>query len=168
VAELGPQDRLQPSLLDRLVDDQPQNKTESRDRRVLSVRQLREAVLRDLGSLLNTENLTATHDLDDYPLVADSVLNYGIPVMAGRTLSGADLKRIEKLIQEAIVRFEPRILKDTLKVRVNVEKERMSRNAMSFDIEGELWAQPMPLHLMVRSRLDLETGDVKVSEGGTR
>ena len=168
MAELGPQDRLQPSLLDRLTDEEPHKKVESRDRRDLSVKRLREAVLRDLAWLLNTENLTATQDLEDYPLVAGSVLNYGIPVMAGHSLSGSDLKRNERLIQEAVLAFEPRILRDTLKVHVNVRDDKMSRNAMSFDIEGELWAQPMPLHLLVRSRLDLETGDVKITEGGSR
>jgi len=57
MAELAPRERLQPSLLDRLTDDEPDQEVESRERRVLSVRGLREGVLRDLAWLLNTTNL---------------------------------------------------------------------------------------------------------------
>ena len=54
MAELATKERLQPCLLDRLTDDEPEKSTESRDRRVFSLRQLRQAVLRDLSWLLNT------------------------------------------------------------------------------------------------------------------
>ena len=41
MAELLPQERLQPSLLDRLTDYEPGSAVESRERRVLSTQQLR-------------------------------------------------------------------------------------------------------------------------------
>ena len=63
MAELTPQERLFPSLLDRLSDDQPLEQKESRDRRVFSVSKLRAAVLRDLAWLLNTCHLAASEDL---------------------------------------------------------------------------------------------------------
>ena len=47
MAELTTRERLQPSLLDRLTDDAPQERVESRDKRVMSMRQLRTAVLRE-------------------------------------------------------------------------------------------------------------------------
>jgi type VI secretion system protein ImpF len=167
MAERGRNDQLQPSLLDRLRDDEPQNPRDSNDRRVMSLRALREAVLRDLAWLLNTENLTATEDLEDYPLVAESVLNYGVPSFAGHTISNADVKRVEGLIRDCVCRFEPRLLKDTVKVKVLMSADRMNRNAMSFDIEGQLWAQPLPLRLLLRSQLDLDTGEVKVTDRGS-
>ena len=34
---------------------------------------------------------------------------------------------------------------------------------MTFLIEGELWAQPVPLRLYLKTEIDLEIGDVKVS-----
>jgi type VI secretion system protein ImpF len=45
-----------------------------------------------------------------------------------------------------------------------VDKEKMSHNAMRFDIEAELWAQPLPLRLFLRTEIDLESGSVQVSE----
>jgi type VI secretion system protein ImpF len=84
MAELTPQERLQPSLLDRLTDDEPGTRDESRNKRILSIRQLRECVLRDLSWLLNTTQLEANEDLDAYPEVRRSTVNYGVPSLAGK------------------------------------------------------------------------------------
>jgi type VI secretion system protein ImpF len=83
MAELLSTDRLQPALLDRLTDDAPQAAVESRDQRVLSMRGLRKAVLRDLGWLLNSTGLGAVQALDGTPLAAQSVLNFGLPDLTG-------------------------------------------------------------------------------------
>ena len=53
MAELTAQERLQPSLLDRLVDHAPTEKRESDEKRTLTKQALRAAVLRDLGWLFN-------------------------------------------------------------------------------------------------------------------
>jgi len=42
----------------------------------------------------------------------------------------------------------------------------MNQHALSFTIEGELWAQPLPTHLFIRSSFDLETGEVTVKDLG--
>ncbi len=49
MAELNPRDRLQPFLLDRLIDDQPGMQKESRDKNVLSPGQLRASIMRDIS-----------------------------------------------------------------------------------------------------------------------
>ena len=53
MAELTAQERLQPSLLDRLVDSAPGEQVEGDDKKVLTKQALRQAVLRDLGWLFN-------------------------------------------------------------------------------------------------------------------
>ena len=164
MADLAPKERLQPSLLDRLTDNEPDRLRESRDKRVLSTRKLRESVLRDLGWLLNTANLASVEDLDDYPLVARSVLNFGLPSLAGAVASGLDLVGFERALRQAILDFEPRILPNTLKVRTVESGDQMNRNAVAFDIEGQLWAQPMPLRLYLRTELDLESGSFAVAD----
>ena len=162
------QDRLQPSLLDRLTDDDPHLKQESRERRVISIKKLREAVVRDLGWLLNTGDLGSVQDLTDYPRVAESVLNYGLPSLAGQTASSVDVRSIERALRQSILNFEPRILRRSLKVRIVVDDGKMSHNAVIFDIEGQLWAQPAPLSFMVRTEVDLETGGFTVQDQGGR
>ena len=163
MAELTTKERLQPSLLDRLIDNAPEKTQESRDQRVFSLTRLRDAALRDLAWLLNATNLAAGQDLGAYPQVASSVVNYGIPDLSGMTVSGTDVAVLERALRQAIMDFEPRILRHTLSVRLEINDSQMSHNAMTFLIEGELWAQPVPLHLYLKTEIDLDIGDVRVS-----
>jgi type VI secretion system protein ImpF len=160
--ELSLRERLQPSLLDRLTDDQPEQREETRESRVINDAQLRELVRRDLSWLFNTTCLAAVRDLDDFEEVGRSVINYGIPDLAGRTLSGVDAGRMEKLIREAICDFEPRLLRHTVQLKVVTNKDNFGHNALIFDIEAELWAQPSPIALCLRTEIDLESGTVVV------
>jgi type VI secretion system protein ImpF len=164
VADLTPKERLQPSLLDRLADDEPDKRQESADKRILSLQRLREGVRRDLTWLLNTPNLATVQDLDDYPEVAASTLNFGIPDLAGRTTSSLDAGIVAKLLKAAILNFEPRLLKNSVKVRIVVDPDQHSPNAVCFAVEADLWSQPLPLKLYFRTELDLEDGEARVTE----
>ncbi len=164
MAELLPQERLQPSLLDRLTDETPDVEKEGRDKRVLSLTQLRASVLRDLRWLLNTIHLEVSQDLSAYPQVASSGVNFGIPDLAGATVNKTTQAVLERSIRRAILNFEPRILGETLSVQVRVTPDRMDRSAVVFIIEGQLWARPQPHNLYLKTELDLETGTVTVNE----
>ena len=164
MAELTLKEKLQPSLLDRLTDDDPASKVESREQRVLSMQRLRELVLRDLAWLLNCESLGNLEDLDEYPHVRTSVLNFGIPALSGTTLSGTDLAKLERRVIDAVRTFEPRILAESLSVRASSSEAEMSRKSLAIEIEGELWAQPIPQRLFLRTELDLDTGNVTIRE----
>jgi len=158
------QDRLQPALLDRLTDDQPHSKVESRDLRVVSMRRLRDYVLRDLAWLLNTTPLSQTEDLTEFPLARESVIDYGMRDLAGVTLSGVDPHDLERAIRDAIVRFEPRIEKKSIRVTAVMPEDPQHRNALAFEIEGDLWGQPLPTRLYLKSEIDLEDGSMTVAE----
>src|SRR5512140_2618570 len=166
MADLTQKDRLQPSLLDRLTDNDPERKQESRDARVLSPSRLRECVRRDLAWLMNTTHFKAVQNLDDHPLVARSVLNFGLPDLAGRTSSTVDAVALEQAIRKVILDFEPRLVARTLRVRLVIDEKQMNHNAMTFDIEAELWAQPLPLRLFLRTAIDLEGGTIDVRDLG--
>ena len=155
--------RLQPALLDRLTDDEPDQRKEAESHRVMSKAQLRQAVLRDLGALFNSVQPLA--GASAYPLLADSVLNFGLPPLSGQLASKLDVSSLEDAIREAIVRFEPRILPSTLHV---VAREATSvldtHNVIEFEIRGHLWSQPVPLEILLRTQLDLEAGLVEVRD----
>ena len=70
-------DRLQPVLLDRLTDKQPQSRQERAGSFLMSGKLLRDSVLRDLQWLLNTTNFGADHDINAMPRARRSVVNYG-------------------------------------------------------------------------------------------
>ncbi len=164
MADAPSPERLQPSLLDRLTDDQPDRQQESRDKRVLSPGKLRECVLRDLSWLLNTCHLEALEDLEPYPEVARSVVNFGIPDLTGRPVSNLDLSELERTLRQAIWDFEPRLVRKTLRVRAIARADGEARNALVLEIQGELWGQPMPQRLYVKTEIDLETGSVALAD----
>jgi len=155
-------------LLDRLTDDEPGQATESRDLRILSPTRLRESVRRDLTWLFNTTHMQALQGLDDCPLVAHSVLNYGVPDLAGRTVSGLNATELAQTIRQAILDFEPRLARSSVRVQPYLDKSQMNHNALAFDVEADLWAQPIPMRLFLRTAVDLETGTVEVTDQGGR
>jgi type VI secretion system protein ImpF len=168
MADLLPQDRLQPALLDRLEDNEPDKKIETPDKRVLTKAQLREAVLRDLTWLLNSGRPTQRDSLAEWPEVERSVLNYGMPSFSGETASSLDISDVERAIREALIQFEPRILPGSLRVEAQQSDNIMDwHNIVSVRIEAMVWAQPVPLQLMLRTQLDLESGMIEVSDAGS-
>ncbi len=158
MAELTTREYLQPSLLDRLTDKNPHKGQDSLEERVMSFRRLRESVIRDLEWLLNTGCLEGSQDLEDYPEVRRSVVNYGITDLSGTWARGKDTALMERSLRQAIVNFEPRILPHSLKVSVKIDEDEMSPNTMVFEIQGELWWQPLPEQFYLKTTLDLELG----------
>ncbi len=166
--ELGSRERLQPSLLDRLTDHAPEQRRESADQQTLTMQQLRAAVLRDLAWLLNTTNLATSVDLDAAPLAGRSTVNFGIPGFTGLVRSSGKVASLEATIADAIRAFEPRIRPDGLRVRARRPREDAPTPALVFEIEGELWAQPVPQQLFLETSIELETRLAVVTETRTR
>jgi type VI secretion system protein ImpF len=167
MAELTPQERLQPSLLDRLTDLAPAEPAESREQRVITAARLRECVTRDIAALLNCTRQWSGDELDGLDgldHVGNSVLNFGIPDLAGAALSGIDAAMLQNRIRVALLDFEPRLIAETVQVTVSVDDARMDSRSLSFRIEAQMWAQPMPLGLYLRTDVDLETGEFRVSQ----
>lgn len=158
---LTSRDRLQPSLLDRLLDDAPGHLQEGPEQRVLSRTQLKASVLRDLSWLLNSTALLDAEASRTLP-AGSSVINYGLPALAGHSASGMDVHQLEQQIHRAIATFEPRILPGSLRVRALEAPDQRGNNALAFEIEGDLWAEPVPMRLLLQTDLDLETGEVNV------
>lgn len=159
-------DRLQPALLDRLTDEAPDQTQEADDRRIMSKQQIRQAVLRDLSWLFNATQPRQDW-ADTHPALVSSVLNYGLPALSGQRVSKLDVPQLERSIKRAILDFEPRILPDTLVVRALETATVLDmHNRLEFEIRGHLWAQPIPLEVLLRTKVDLEAGQVEVREAG--
>lgn len=156
MADLTPTEKLQPCLLDRLTDEEPGKPEESRAQRVVSHQKYRRGVLRDLEWLFNAQAYlrlegAESFELRDYPEAFRSVLNYGIRQLVG--LMAPDMERLQEELGEAIRVFEPRLSARNLVIRADME-----RNLVTFEMQGELWANPLPEHLHLKTTLDLETG----------
>jgi type VI secretion system protein ImpF len=154
--EFTPFEKLQPCLLDRLTDDDPQNTQEGRSQRVVSLSRYKRGVLRDLEWLLNASAHLPDEGgdrwrLEDFPEAEQSVINFGTRQLSG--LFAPDMHELERHLTEALQLFEPRIISQSVTIRAS-----MDRNVIDIEIRGELWANPLPEQLYVKTNIDLETG----------
>lgn len=158
-------ERLQPSILDRLTDDAPEKTSENPSDRVIDIRRLREIIQRDLGWLLNTGNLDTQIDTERYPNVARSVVNYGVPDSTGDFANKERAVAVRDAIRKAVEFFEPRLIDGTLSVVSRTDDEKRE-STIVFDIIADMWAEPVPAELYLRSQFDTTTGHVSLEYGG--
>jgi len=137
---------------------------ESGELRAVTARRLREYVRRDLDALLNCANLDAVVDLSAWPHVQGSVVNFGMPSLAGRMARTVDPQQTASTIEMAIRRFEPRL--SGLRVTPEMSEEGNETHVLAFRIEAQLWGQPMPQQLVLRTSIDVDTGSVNVADSG--
>lgn len=128
-----------PSLLDRLLDDEPGVAQEPAQRRVQNVSQLKKSVARDLEELLNTRREALEDIPADFTEVNQTLVMYGLPDFTSLNLLGpADRNRIRRTLEQAITVFEPRLRH----VRVVLEEPRHNDRAMRFRVEALLHVEP--------------------------
>lgn len=125
---------------------------------------IKSCVKRDLEWLFNAIQYAPNEDLNNLPETTRSVINFGIPDFTGKTVSGLDMAQLELLLSQAIIDFEPRIIRKTLTVRVIADQNKKEHNIFVFEIEGEINAKPMPLRLHLRTELELESSQVTIYE----
>ena len=99
------------------------------------------------------------------PLARRAVINFGLPAFSGRTASSLEPIDLERALAAAVRDFEPRILPSTLEVRALISDGQQERhNIIGAEIRGLLWSQPVPLEMLVRTEIDLETGEVEIAD----
>ena len=130
--------------------------------RVISMRQLRESVLRDLAWLLSTSSYDTDRSLSLWPEVERSVFNFGLPSMAGLGIAGFDAAAAAARLQKAIETFEPRL--SHVHVTSETESGSMDLNALVFRVDAELWGQPTPQRMLLRTQIDVESADVVITD----
>lgn len=158
------QDLLVSSVLDRLIDVAPHEKQEAPAQRNQIIREIKQAVRRDLENLLNTR-WQGIEVPEHYQELPSSLMNYGIPDFTGNNLRGAeDPDVVFDAIRTAIERFEPR-LRD-IQVKPVAAKHEGDRT-LRFRIEATLWVEPITDPVTFDSRLEPATGIFQV-EGLTR
>ncbi|ODC03121.1 type VI secretion protein [Terasakiispira papahanaumokuakeensis] len=92
-----------PSLLDRLIDDMPQQPHDPTPGHRCSVDHYRSSVVRDLEMLVNTRRDLLAYQLDAFPSLQGSVLEYGLPDFTSRGLhSSVDRHRIQRELERTI------------------------------------------------------------------
>lgn len=146
------------SVLDRLIDEDPRRSEEAPLSRAQSVRELKAAVRRDLEWLLNTRQPLIP--VPEGSELEDSLFYYGLPDVTSLSISSLkDRQRLTEAIEQALVKFEPRI--------ANVRVTLLSTGAenisvLRFLIEGLLRLDPSPEPIRFDTLLDMSSKEYKV------
>ena len=121
---------------------------------------MKQMVVRDLLSLLNTTSYYYSNEDDRIFEYESSVLNFGIEAISGKRVSEIDWVHVERNIQKAIMMFEPRILKTNLEVKCVFGTDTKAKyNLMNIEIKGFIKSTPFPERFVIKTHLDVETGN---------
>ena len=157
-------ERFMPCVLSRLTDTNPQIKVEHYSR-VITLKQLRRDIVQNVELILNSRSHPSRAELENDPLLLNSVLGFGLSDFCGHSHARERLSLIEQEIVNQIRCFEPRINPESLTVRINVDE---SRNYSDFlvEISGMVQAAPLAGEILFFSRIDVESGvaEIKYNE----
>lgn len=151
------------SVLDRLLDNEPDVKREPPPSRHQVLRELKMAVRRDLEHLLNTRQrcLSAPAHLKD---LKQSLINYGIPDLTGANMgSPKEREGLCRALQAVIAKHEPRF--KTVQVKLLDNSEPLDRT-LRFRIDALLIVDPAPEPIVFDSVLRPATGTIEVRGTG--
>jgi type VI secretion system protein ImpF len=150
------------SMLDRLIDLEPNNRLENPLSRTQSVRLLKNAVRRDLEWLLNSRRVADPPD-EGFKEVNRSAFVYGLPDLSSLTMAtSADRNRLVRQVLATINLFEPRLMNVRL---VMVETPDASRKDVRLRIEAMLRMDPVPEPIFFDTVIELKSGNCHLSGG---
>ena len=150
--------RITLSVLDRLLDYEPEMAREAASSRARNLRQLKQAVRRDLEWLLNTRR-HADHISPDMKELNASVAFFGLPDFTTASVkSPADQTRMRRSLEQTIRLFEPR-LQD---VSVTLQPMKDTERVMRFRIDARLKVDPAPEPVTFDTVLQLGSGQYLV------
>jgi type VI secretion system protein ImpF len=150
------------SVLDRLIDLEPESKLENSLSRTQSVRILKSAVRRDLEWLLNSRRIVDPPD-EDLKELNRSAYVYGLPDLSALTMATtADRNRLVRQILGAINLFEPRLTNVRL---LMVETDDDIKKDVRLRIEAMLRMDPVPEPITFDTVIELKSGSCRLSGG---
>jgi len=150
--------KTQTSILDRLIDYEPEVSREPVQNRLADYRQLMASVRRDLENLLNTKNFVSSL-AGQYKELQNSLFVYGLPDFTSQNPKNPTVRdQLRQEVEMAISRFEPRITN----VRVVSETDAQEYRTLGFRITGLLMVDPMPEPITFDTRFDINKGEYTI------
>ncbi|WP_196137606.1 type VI secretion system baseplate subunit TssE [Aliikangiella sp. G2MR2-5] len=161
MAHIDKNKKLRPSILDRLIDNEPNIQSETDPGREQQLKELRKSVRRDLERLLNTR-YRVIEPAEEFKELEHSILNYGLPDLATvNTLDISKKKQFTQNLENLLKEFEPRFKSVNVKF---TENQKKTDRTLRFSIEATIYATPYPEVVIFDSILEPVTRTVNVEE----
>lgn len=151
---------IQASILDRLIDLNPGVSREPVQYRLVSIGQIKGAVIRDLENLLNTRRIiqVAPEALAE---TNSSLFAYGLKdYTAYNPKSPTARRQLRHDIEKAVSRFEPRLKN----VSVHVETPSPGERSLKFRINALLIVEPISEPITFDTFFDVHRGEWTIAK----
>jgi type VI secretion system protein ImpF len=146
-----------PSVLDRLIDNDPDLSKEAGQDRYLDIKQIKAQVVRDLENLLNTRRHIFDPP-DGFREVSESLFTYGVTDFTSQNPGNISVRKaVKQDLEKVIGRFEPRLKN----VSVIVEGDSMV-NSIRFRINAMLVVEPESEPVSFDTYFDINRGEYAV------
>lgn len=146
-----------PSILDRLIDNDPDLSKETAQDRYLDIRQIKAQVVHDLENLLNTRRHIFDPP-DEFREVNESLFTYGVTDFTSQNPGNISVRKAVKQDMEKVIsRFEPRLKN----VSIVVEGDSMI-NSLRFRINAMLVVEPESEPVSFDTFFDVNRGEYTV------
>lgn len=148
------------SLLDRLIDRDPDASGDRPMTRADSIREFKQGLQRDLDWLLNARRTDAP-EAERFPELATSVYHFGLPDLTSMSRdSAATMTQLAAFVEEALATYEPRLTN----VKVTVPPRGDSPLAeVRLQVEAVLRLEPNPERISFDTVLHKANGDVEIA-----
>ena len=156
----GPsQQPLLPSVLDRLIDHEPDVSTEPAWAQSQSLNDYQMSVLRDVENLLNARPMR-TNLPEGLSEASRSVLTFGMPDFTTMGASGIEEReQLRRAVERTVQRFEPRLR--NIRAVLHEAESRFDRT-LRLTIEALLWVDPEPIPISFDTLVQPASGTCKV------
>jgi len=147
------------SVLDRLLDNEPEVNREAPRNHNQILADLKVSLRRDLENLLNTR-CRCLLSPDDLTELERSLVNYGVPDITGTDLGPSKgREQFCRTLQGVLRQYEPRFKSVTVQLSPNADAQDRTLN---FRIDGLLYADPAPEPVAFDSSMKPVTGTFEV------
>jgi len=122
---------------------------------------LRQEVARDLDGLTNTIALESSLDLGTCDHVRRSILNYGLPDIAHRSIDDYSVTDLKDEIRTVLMQFEPRLLENSTAVARDTTIDPADLK-LRFVVSADLWCEPVNVPIEFVADLELDSGKIRI------
>jgi len=123
---------------------------------------LRREVARDLDALMNTIAMESTQDLQAFEHVRKSVLNFGFPDIAHRTIDELSLDDVEHEIATVLTSYEPRLVRSTVQVTRDLSVD-IADLKVRFIVRADLFCEPLNVPIEFVADVEVDTGKIMIN-----
>jgi type VI secretion system protein ImpF len=131
-------------------------------RAVINEPMLRREVARDLDALMNTIALESTQDMRAFDHVRSSILNFGFPDIAHRSIDEISLDDVKYEIATVLMNYEPRLIRNTIHVTRDDTVDAADLK-VRFVVRADLFCEPVNVPIEFVAEVEVDTGKIMIN-----